>query len=377
MKFELALFGRTNADRARLLQILRRVVVATAADVRRKVPVLALPVHHPRAAGRLGRPGAQRVGDHGHHRPVVRGRGRLPALRRPGGARVLSRLEREAHPRHRARPVRLHARKLHAPALVARGLHRLPGERDHPARRRDRREALLALHRRRLAALREPPRPQRDAAGRAVVRGLDQALQAGRKPRQPHRQLLREGTVGGHGAGSAAAAAHQRAARAAGALRASVDQLRPPRPPHHRGRRAQRRRAGGARAHGRLLPTLHPRHRRAAAAGAAAHRGPDRRRASRVGARSRQARRRSRPREGTAASRLDRDRAPPGAAAGAQRRPRFAGVARGDHLRRRHRRRRRPPGRARDVRASASPIAARASAAGSPTFAAIRSKRRR
>ena len=46
----------------------------------------------------IGRPRAPRVGDDGHRGPVVRGRGRLPALRRSGGARVLPRLEREADP---------------------------------------------------------------------------------------------------------------------------------------------------------------------------------------------------------------------------------------------------------------------------------------
>ena len=41
VKFEVALFGRTNADRARLLQILRRVVVATAQMFGDKFPLRA------------------------------------------------------------------------------------------------------------------------------------------------------------------------------------------------------------------------------------------------------------------------------------------------------------------------------------------------
>ena len=50
-QFELALYGRTNADAARLVDILRRVVDRDRPDLRR-LPVRALPVHRPRAAGR-------------------------------------------------------------------------------------------------------------------------------------------------------------------------------------------------------------------------------------------------------------------------------------------------------------------------------------
>jgi predicted metalloprotease with PDZ domain len=63
-KFELALYGRCNADSARLVDILRRIVVATgrcsAASLR------PLPVHRARAARRLGRPRAPRLCDDGH-----------------------------------------------------------------------------------------------------------------------------------------------------------------------------------------------------------------------------------------------------------------------------------------------------------------------
>ncbi len=101
-RFELALYGRTNADPARLVDILRRVVARDRADLRR-VPVSPLPLHRARAARRVGRARAPRLGDDGHRGAVVRGRGRLPALRRSGRARVLPRLERQAHPRRRAR----------------------------------------------------------------------------------------------------------------------------------------------------------------------------------------------------------------------------------------------------------------------------------
>ena len=125
----------TTPTSRRLVDILRRIVAATGRMLRR-LPVRPLPVHRARAAGRIGRPRAPRVGDDGHRRPVVRGRGRLQALRRSGGARVLPRLEREAHPRRRAGPLRLHARELHAPALAVRGLHRLPRPHHHAARGR-------------------------------------------------------------------------------------------------------------------------------------------------------------------------------------------------------------------------------------------------
>ena len=58
---------------ARLVDILRRVVDRDRQDLRR-LPVPPLPVHRARAAGRLGRARAPRVGDHGHRRAVVRGR---------------------------------------------------------------------------------------------------------------------------------------------------------------------------------------------------------------------------------------------------------------------------------------------------------------
>ena len=112
---------------------------------------------------------------------VVRGRDRLPPLRRPGGARVLPRLERQAHPRRRARArSTTRARTTRACCGCTRG---------SPTTWRTSSSCAPASpasgsfedDRRGLAEVREPPRPQRDAAGRAVVRGVDQAVQAGRE----------------------------------------------------------------------------------------------------------------------------------------------------------------------------------------------------
>ena len=61
---------------------------------------------------------------------------------------------------------------------------------------RHERARLLPDDRRGLAEVRDAPRTQRDAARRAVVRGLDQAVQAVGELRQPRGQLLREGASG-------------------------------------------------------------------------------------------------------------------------------------------------------------------------------------
>ncbi len=153
-QFELALYGRTNADARAPRRHPPPRGGRDRQDVRRRSRfarylfiVHALPV----GSGGLEHRASVTMDIAGL---VVRGRDRLPPLRRSRGARVLPRLEREAHPRRGAGPVRLHARELHAPALALRGVHRLPGERDHPARRRHLRAAVPEDDRRGLAALR-------------------------------------------------------------------------------------------------------------------------------------------------------------------------------------------------------------------------------
>ena len=68
-QFELALYGRTNADAARLVDILAPGGRPRPGRMFGGFPFRPLPVHRPRAAGRLGRARAPRVGDHGHRRP--------------------------------------------------------------------------------------------------------------------------------------------------------------------------------------------------------------------------------------------------------------------------------------------------------------------
>ena len=118
-----------------------------------------------------------------------------------------------------------------------------------------RREALLALDRRGLAEVREPARAQRDAAGRAVVRSLDQALQAGREPRQPRVSYYEKGLWAGmaldlilRGAAAGGAGCPICFARLWTGFGAHE-------PPDHRARHPQRRRAASrGRVDGRLLP---------------------------------------------------------------------------------------------------------------------------
>ena len=136
-RFELALYGRCNADRRRLVDILRRIVTATGRlfggfPFRRYLFVVhALPVatgglEH-RASVTMDIAGLSFEDQGGYH-----------AVRRSGGARVLPRVERQAPARRRGRSLRLHARELHAHVVDVRGLHRLHGARHHAARRASR-----------------------------------------------------------------------------------------------------------------------------------------------------------------------------------------------------------------------------------------------
>ena len=122
-------------------------------------------------------------------------------------------------------------------------------------------------------------RAQRDAARRAVVRGLDQAVQAVGELHQPRGQLLRARALGGDGAGPRAAPGDGGPARpardvppAVGALRRGAGWA------IDRSGRARRGRGDRRPALGSLLRPLHPRHRRAGPAGAVAARGADGRR---------------------------------------------------------------------------------------------------
>ena len=67
-RFELALYGRTNADPARLRRHPPPRRDRDGEDLRR-LPVSPLPLHRARAAGRLGRPRAPRLGHDGHRGP--------------------------------------------------------------------------------------------------------------------------------------------------------------------------------------------------------------------------------------------------------------------------------------------------------------------
>ena len=125
-RFELALYGRTNADPARLVDILRRVVAATGRIFggfpfnRYLFIVHALPVgsgglEH-RASVTMDITGLAFEDETGYHRFADL------AAHEFFHAWNVKRIHDAA-----LGPVRLHARKLHAPAVALRRVHRLPG----------------------------------------------------------------------------------------------------------------------------------------------------------------------------------------------------------------------------------------------------------
>ena len=111
--------------------------------------------------------------------------------------------------------------------------------------------------------VRDAPRPQRDAARRAVVRGVDQAVQAVGELREPRGQLLREGLLDGDGAGSGAAPRDRRPPRAARDVPLDLGALRPRRRARRRADGARRGRGDGGPQARSVLRALRARHRRA------------------------------------------------------------------------------------------------------------------
>ncbi len=133
--------GEGNYDPERMRRDVQKVAEANV-ELMKTLPVrdyTFILMTHPTASGGLEHLNSTALIWRRH---CFRPEASLARLSRPRLARILPPLERQAHPPGRARPLRLHARELHAPAVGRRGRHELLRRPARAPRRADDRQAV-------------------------------------------------------------------------------------------------------------------------------------------------------------------------------------------------------------------------------------------